>query len=1234
WNGGGTPAILDTGAGPAVELGTKFSSDVNGLISGLRFYKSPGDSGPHTVSLWSSNGTLLARATSTSETASGWQQVNFATPVAITAGTTYVASYRTTTGHFTMSVNYFNTPLTNGVLHTPVGGGVYLYGASGMPTQSYQNSNYWVDPVLTIPYTGLSPAIPLSPVAPGNWQIYDGQVSNTVQSAGGSASYTVDLQAGQLLSMAARAEAVNIGVSLYDPNGNRIVNNTTTVGNTFLLNSYTVTATGTWTITLTMPSGGPGSYWLEVAKNAGLEVSGVTQNSPQSLNSTFLPMPNGQGRYAWLGQATGTPGSNTDLYSVDLSAKVGGLVDIALATRGADLSGQSLEILAPDGVTLLARGTAWSPDGVSPATGLRIAGFTVPTAGVYLVRLTSSVTSPYQLVVNDSVLLDQPTSAQVLDFLIANNLTYQTSVANLVNTLAFADVFTSMSSDELLNALIRNGLVSGYNSVATLKAALPARGVDLASLRPDGILTALAYASGGSLMTLENTKLTAVEAKAQLELSFAADRVAFLDAFTTRGMLQLFDDSILSSASDPLQNIYAYSQPPTGNYAGIIPEYVMWQRDSAGATHTPTPEKAWAFLSQQPVGQRVVHMADFLEFPGYGGGVYGNTAGYVDPVDANGQVAEFYMIWMDQWAALAAAKMTAFWNAFKALGGQIDTVVVDIEIGLDHHSLIDFDQRVNPNVPATRTLWQAITSDPRWDAVKSELIAAGISAGDLTASAMANWDSKGTQVAIWNAVMEKRMADYRNQGFYAPLLAAFPNALLLNYNQYHRANTIPTGIFYAPTESSFTVGSVLGNAQSPSLYGWNGAPVTPSGTIQPPVPFEVSIKSISYVPTLDGNGQPTNVGTAVVRFFQPVTTLRVGDAMTVENRGGTWIDPAYTGSYQIAYVSPDGLTLHYQLQISNPSAPPASADLTIRQTAVRNAYVGLWRPYNAFVSDVNLIRTSYAASSLPILPWIASRDYLASAASAGYQYSGNDYSYYTEQILQVAASGVRNLLWWNYLQAVNPANSLVVSNALQEINSLLGYANRTALVSTGAGYADGYVLSGVDAGGQRVWRLTPDPTQSVTILSSSGNVSIQIGSKVVTIPSASIHTPANPVSNLGYWIVQTQGTSQLRGSVDQTLARIETALGPTLTPSSGVSPLAPTTFTLTMNPAFYLPGDQFVFGIDWDGNGTIDDTVTGGSGTIIAHTFVAAGTNSVRVTATRSGVVRPLGVSTTSIAVA
>ena len=41
------------------------------------------------------SGTLLASATFTNESASGWQQVNFSNPVPITAGTTYVASYHT-----------------------------------------------------------------------------------------------------------------------------------------------------------------------------------------------------------------------------------------------------------------------------------------------------------------------------------------------------------------------------------------------------------------------------------------------------------------------------------------------------------------------------------------------------------------------------------------------------------------------------------------------------------------------------------------------------------------------------------------------------------------------------------------------------------------------------------------------------------------------------------------------------------------------------------------------------------------------------------------------------------------------------------------------------------------------------------------------------------------------------------------------------------------------------------
>ena len=100
--------------------------------------------------LWTSSGKLLATATFTSETGSGWQQVNFATPVAITAGTTYVASYHTNVGHYADDQNYFASQYNSGSLHVPANGGVYAYGAAGsFPTQVWNASNYWVDIVLS-----------------------------------------------------------------------------------------------------------------------------------------------------------------------------------------------------------------------------------------------------------------------------------------------------------------------------------------------------------------------------------------------------------------------------------------------------------------------------------------------------------------------------------------------------------------------------------------------------------------------------------------------------------------------------------------------------------------------------------------------------------------------------------------------------------------------------------------------------------------------------------------------------------------------------------------------------------------------------------------------------------------------------------------------------------------------------------------------------------------------------
>src|SRR4029078_9516368 len=121
----------------SVEVGVKFRSDVAGRVTGVRFYKRASDNTTHTGSLWTVTGSLLATGTFTGGTSSGWQQLNFSTPVAIAANTTYVASYHTG-GRYYASENYFALVGTDSApLHALRNGvdglnGVYAYGAGGI----------------------------------------------------------------------------------------------------------------------------------------------------------------------------------------------------------------------------------------------------------------------------------------------------------------------------------------------------------------------------------------------------------------------------------------------------------------------------------------------------------------------------------------------------------------------------------------------------------------------------------------------------------------------------------------------------------------------------------------------------------------------------------------------------------------------------------------------------------------------------------------------------------------------------------------------------------------------------------------------------------------------------------------------------------------------------------------------------------------------------------------------
>ena len=157
WNASAVPAVVSTTDTTSNELGLKFRTNTAGYVTGIRFYKGSANTGTHVGHLWTRTGTLLGTVTFTNETASGWQQATFATPIQVAAGQTYVVSYYAPNGRYAQNISYFansavnNSPLIALQNGTDGTNGVYKNGASGFPTSSYSSSNYWVDVVFVLP---------------------------------------------------------------------------------------------------------------------------------------------------------------------------------------------------------------------------------------------------------------------------------------------------------------------------------------------------------------------------------------------------------------------------------------------------------------------------------------------------------------------------------------------------------------------------------------------------------------------------------------------------------------------------------------------------------------------------------------------------------------------------------------------------------------------------------------------------------------------------------------------------------------------------------------------------------------------------------------------------------------------------------------------------------------------------------------------------------------------------
>ncbi|MET1132215.1 MAG: DUF4082 domain-containing protein [Aeromicrobium sp.] len=146
------PAHVDvvSDEGP-VELGTAFTSKVEGEVAGVRFWWTPRNTGPHVATLWSPDGEKLATVDfDEAGGQEGWRTAWFEKPVEIEQGERYVVSYHAPQGRFAQTVG-FNGQSFSGALAVERGkSGVYAEGAkSTFPTKSWESSQYWVDPLFT-----------------------------------------------------------------------------------------------------------------------------------------------------------------------------------------------------------------------------------------------------------------------------------------------------------------------------------------------------------------------------------------------------------------------------------------------------------------------------------------------------------------------------------------------------------------------------------------------------------------------------------------------------------------------------------------------------------------------------------------------------------------------------------------------------------------------------------------------------------------------------------------------------------------------------------------------------------------------------------------------------------------------------------------------------------------------------------------------------------------------------
>ena len=148
------PLGVSTGNDSAqpIEVGTKFRTAESGLITSIRIFKPTAATWNLRGRLRLPDGTVLGESADLAVSGIGWMDLPLSAPVPVEAGTTYVASYFSSSGDYSYTNSYFAAAFDNPPLRALAGGedganGVYRYGAiTSLPLdQAFQSASYWAD---------------------------------------------------------------------------------------------------------------------------------------------------------------------------------------------------------------------------------------------------------------------------------------------------------------------------------------------------------------------------------------------------------------------------------------------------------------------------------------------------------------------------------------------------------------------------------------------------------------------------------------------------------------------------------------------------------------------------------------------------------------------------------------------------------------------------------------------------------------------------------------------------------------------------------------------------------------------------------------------------------------------------------------------------------------------------------------------------------------------------------